>query len=160
FFFSYEGLRLRQPATQETTVPDAASRQDQTPSGIAIRPYLNAFPMPAANAVDVSPGMAAFNGSYSNPSCRDSSSILIDHAISSKLSIFGRYNNSPSQTNVRDPFGALSSTELLSASVQTIILGFSQVITPSSSNEVRANCSNQRVGSQYDLDNFGGAVPL
>ena len=27
FFFSYEGLRLRQPATQQTAVPDAASRE-------------------------------------------------------------------------------------------------------------------------------------
>ena len=27
FFFSYEGLRLRQPSTQETAVPDVASRQ-------------------------------------------------------------------------------------------------------------------------------------
>jgi len=160
FFFSYEGLRLRQPATQETAVPDAASRQDQTPSGMAIRPYLNAYPMPAANAVDVLPGIAPFNGSYSNPSSLNAYSIRIDHAFNSKLSIFGRYNNSPSQTNVRDPFGALSSTELLSASVQTITLGLSQVITPRSSNEVRANYSNQRVGSQYDLDNFGGAVPL
>jgi len=26
FFFSYEGLRLRQPVTQTTAVPDAASR--------------------------------------------------------------------------------------------------------------------------------------
>lgn len=30
FFFSYEGLRLRQPVTQDSLVPDAASRQDQT----------------------------------------------------------------------------------------------------------------------------------
>ena len=30
FLFSYEGLRLRQPATQESIVPDAASRQVQT----------------------------------------------------------------------------------------------------------------------------------
>jgi Carboxypeptidase regulatory-like domain len=63
FFFSYEGLRLRQPVTQETVVPDAASRQDQTAGGIAIRPYLNAYPMPLANAVDVGPGLAPFNGS-------------------------------------------------------------------------------------------------
>ncbi|HXJ86144.1 MAG TPA: carboxypeptidase regulatory-like domain-containing protein, partial [Candidatus Binatia bacterium] len=40
FFFSYEGLRLRQPATQESIVPDAASRQVETPAGISIRPYL------------------------------------------------------------------------------------------------------------------------
>ena len=42
FFFSYEGLRLRQPSTQQTVVPDAASRQ-QAPA--AMRPYLNAFPI-------------------------------------------------------------------------------------------------------------------
>ncbi len=35
FFFSYEGLRLRQPVTQETVVPDAASRQDKRQSGDA-----------------------------------------------------------------------------------------------------------------------------
>jgi hypothetical protein len=33
FFFSYEGLRLRQPATQQSVVPDAATRQ-AAPSGI------------------------------------------------------------------------------------------------------------------------------
>jgi len=31
FFFSYEGLRLHQPATQETVVPDNASRQQAPP---------------------------------------------------------------------------------------------------------------------------------
>src|SRR6202046_2891346 len=44
FFFSYEGMRLRQPATQETVVPDAASRQQAQASMPAIVPYLNAFP--------------------------------------------------------------------------------------------------------------------
>ena len=44
FFFSYEGLRLRQPATQESVVPDAASRQVQTPAtDQQFVPYLNAF---------------------------------------------------------------------------------------------------------------------
>src|SRR5262249_27037836 len=42
FFFSYEGLRLRQPSTQQSVVPDAAARQ-QAPA--ATRPYLNAFPI-------------------------------------------------------------------------------------------------------------------
>jgi Carboxypeptidase regulatory-like domain len=43
FFFSYEGLRLHQPSSQETFVPDAASRQQ---ASAAIRPYLNAYPVP------------------------------------------------------------------------------------------------------------------
>jgi len=155
FFFSYEGLRLRQPATQETVVPDAASRQ-QAPN--TMQPYLNAYPIP--NGPEVGQGLAEFNGSYSNPSSLDAYSIRVDHIITSKLSIFGRYNNSPSQTNVRKTFGNLSGTELLSTSVQTFTVGLNQVVATAISNEVRANYSNDRVGNQFKLDNFGGAVPL
>jgi len=155
FFFSYEGLRLRQPATQETVVPDTASRR-QAPA--TMQPYLNAYPIP--NGPELGSGTAQFNGSYSNPSSLDAYSIRIDHAINSKLSIFGRYNNSPSQTNVRNTFGNLSGTELLSTSVQTFTVGLNQIVTTAISNEFRANYSNDRVGSQFKLDNFGGAVPL
>src|SRR5436190_304453 len=87
FFFSYEGLRLRQPSTQQTAVPDAAARQ-QAP--LAIRPYLNAFPV--ANGPSVGTGLAQFNASYSNPSTLNATSIRLDHTINSKLSLFGRYN--------------------------------------------------------------------
>jgi hypothetical protein len=38
--FSYEGLRLRQPLTEETVVPDSTSRQ-QAPA--AMQPYLSAY---------------------------------------------------------------------------------------------------------------------
>jgi hypothetical protein len=53
FFFSYEGLRLRQPVTQTTAVPDAASRQ-QAPA--AMQPFLNAYPV--ANGAEVGTGLA------------------------------------------------------------------------------------------------------
>jgi hypothetical protein len=155
FFFSYEGLRLRQPATQETVAPDAASRQ-QAPT--TMQPYLNAYPVP--NGPELGSGTAQFNGSYSNPSSLDAYSIRVDHAINSKLSLFGRYNYSPSDSDVRGPFGALSSTELLSTSVHTFTVGLTESITPHISNEVRANYSNDRVSSRFRLDSFGGAVPL
>jgi len=155
FFFSYEGLRLRQPATQETAVPDSASRQ-QAPA--TMQPYLNAYSVP--NGPELGQGLAQFNGSYSNPSSLDAYSIRIDHAINSKLSLFGRYNYSPSQSSVRGPFGVLSTTELLSPSVQTFTVGLTYAITPRLSNELRANYSNDRVGLIYRVDNFGGAVPL
>ena len=155
FFFSYEGLRLRQPATQESVVPDLAARQ-QAPA--SIQPYLNAYPIP--NGPEVGPGLAQFNGSYSDPSSLDAYSIRVDHVINSRLSLFGRYNYSPSNTTVRNPFGALSSTELLSTSVQTFTVGLTCLITPRVSNELRANYSNDRVGLRYRLDGFGGAVPL
>ena len=155
FFFSYEGLRLRQPATQETVVPDMASRQAAPAS---MQPYLNAYPIP--NGAKLGSGTAQFNGSYSNPSSLNAYSIRVDHAINSNLSIFGRYNNSPSQTNVRNTFGVLSGTELLSTSVQTFTVGLNEIITAAISNEMRVNYSNDRVGSQFQLDNFGGPVPL
>ena len=93
FFFSYEGLRLHQPVTQTTAVPDAASRQ-QAPA--AMQPFLNAYPIPPPGAPEVGPGLAQFNASYSNPSSLDAYSIRVDHVISSKLTLFGRYNYSPS----------------------------------------------------------------
>ena len=50
--------------------------------------------------------------------------------------------------------------ESVSSSLQTLTLGLNQIITPRIANEVRANYSNDRVGTKYILDNFGGAVPL
>jgi len=159
FFFSYEGLRLRQPATQETVVPDIASRQ-QAPT--TMQPYLNAYPVP--NGPEVGPGLAQFNGSYSNPSSLDAYSIRVDHAINSKLNLFGRYNYSPSDFAQRGPYitteRVLSTSQSGSYSIQTFTLGVNHVLTPRISNEIRGNYSNDRVATKYIADNFGGAVPL
>jgi hypothetical protein len=159
FFSSYEGLRLRQPVTEETVVPDAASRQVQTAAGSAIRPYLDAYPI--ANGTELGSGLAQFNAGFSNPSSLDAYSIRVDQLISSHFSFFGRYDYSPSSSTQRGPSGAaLSTTESLSSSVQTLTFGVSRSITPGIANELRANYSNDRVGSRYALDHFGGAVPL
>jgi len=155
FFFSYEGLRLRQPATEETVVPDTASRQ-RAPT--AMQPYLNAFP--AANGAELGSGLAQFNAGFSNPSSLNAYSVRVDHIITSKLNLFGRYNYSPSSIDQRGPFGVLSTTESLSSSVQTVTIGFTQLIKPQISNEVRANYSNQRVSTKLAVDHFGGAVPI
>ena len=158
FFFSYEGLRLRQPFTQQSVVPDAASRQ-QAPAGM--RPFLNAFPV--ANGPASGPGLEQFNASYSNPSSLDAYSIRMDQAISSKLNLFGRYNYSPSSLDQRAaPFTtpALSTVDSISSTVHTFTLGLTETITSAISNEVRVNYSNQRVAAKFFVDNFGGAVPL
>jgi hypothetical protein len=119
FFFSYEGLRLRQPVTQETVVPDTASRRQ---ASATIQPYLNAYPV--ANGAELGGGLAQFNGSYSNPVSLDAYSIRIDQVISPKRTLFGRYNYSPSNTEQRGPTfqvgPVLSTTESASFSVQTL----------------------------------------
>ena len=159
FFFSYEGLRLRQPATQETAVPDNAARQEAPPS---MQPFLNAYPV--QNGAELGSNLAQYNASYSDPSSLNAYSIRIDQVINSKLTLFGRYNYSPSDLFQRGPYFSsepvLSMQELVSSSVHTFTLGFNQLITPRITNEVRANYSNDRVGTTYILDNFGGAVPL
>src|SRR6266704_525927 len=101
FFFSYEGLLWRQPATQQTVVPDDASRQQAQGTIPTILPYLNAYPV--ANGAAVGPGLALFDAGYSNPSSLDAYSVRVDQVINSKLRLFGRYNYSPSNIDQRGP---------------------------------------------------------
>ena len=157
FFFSYEGQRLRQPSSLQTVVPDRQSRQ-QAP--VAIRPYLNAFPLD--NGPALGSGLAQFNASFSNPSSLDAYSARIDAALSPRLHLFGRYNFSPSDFDQRGPFFSsgrvLSVTNSLSSSVHTGTIGLTQMLGPRVSNELRANYSNHRIGITYAIDDFGGAV--
>ena len=159
FFFSYEGLRLRQPSTQQTAVPDTASRQS---APATMRPYLNAYPI--ANGVALGSGLAQFNAGYSNPSSLDAYSIRSDHVFSPKLTLFARYNYSPSSLDLRGPFfssgNVLSTTNSVSSSIHTFTAGLTQLLSPTIGNEVRANYSNHRIIIRYALDDFGGAVPL
>jgi len=159
FFLSYEGLRLRQPSSQETLVPSNSSRQN-VPA--VMKPYLNAYPLPSRP--DSPDGTAPFNGSFSNPSTLNAYSIRVDHALNSKLTLFGRYNYSPSDFTQRAPNQGfepnLATTETISSTVHTFTIGLTQLITPRISNEVRANYSNDRLGTKFAMDSFGGAVPL
>ena len=157
FFFSYEGLRLRQPSTQQSAVPDAGSRQL---ASATIRPYLDVFPV--ANGATLGGGLAQFNASYSNPSTLNAYSIRLDHVVNSKLSVFGRYNFSPSDLDQRSPPLAgpvLSMRQSISSSIHTATVGVTQLLKPELSNEILANYSNHRVSGRLILDNFGGAAP-
>lgn len=93
--------------------------------------------MPLANAPDVGPGLAPFDGSYSDPSTLNAYSVRVDHTVNSNLSLFGRYNYSPSQTAVRNPYGALNTTESLSTSLQTLTVGLTGSISTRTSKPSR-----------------------
>jgi hypothetical protein len=156
FFLSYEGLRLRQPITAETVVPDTTSRQ-QAP--VAMQPYLNVFPVP--NGPELGNELAQFNASYSNPSSLDAYSLRIDHTINSKLALFGRYNYSPSQTSQRSYLlTVLNNVGTTQNALHTFTLGLTESVSQKISNEVRANYSNSSVSTSYTIDTFGGGVPL
>ena len=156
FFFSYEGLRLRLPQTELTTVPDVAARQEALP---AVQPFLNAYPLPTAGTPDdVAQGIGQFNKTFSNSSTLDAYSIRIDHRLTDKLSVFGRYNYSPSQI-VQRP-SALSVISTSDITIHTATVGATWVISPGMVNDARFNYSRTSAGGHNVLDNFGGAVPL
>jgi len=157
-FFSYEGLRLRLPQIALTNVPDLSARQSAVP---AMQPFLNAYPLP--NGPDnTATGVAQFNGSFSNPGTLDAYSLRIDHNVTSKLNVFGRYNYSPSELDQRRLSRAysLSTVSPTKITTQTATLGTTWSISSSAANDFRFNYSTTSASNSYRLDNFGGAVLL
>jgi hypothetical protein len=158
FFFSYEGLRLRLPQTLLSTVPDVTARQNALP---AMQPYLNVFPLP--NGLDdPATSTAPFDASFSNPGTLDAYSLRIDHRLTGKVTLFGRYNDSPSGIVQRAGGGNLALSQLFSTNIttQTATLGSTFLLSRSSTNDLRFNYSRTNASTNYSLDNFGGAVPL
>jgi hypothetical protein len=162
FFFSYEGLRLRQPQVANTAVPSLTTRS-QTAAGI--QPLIKALPLPTGvdltNPTTGQPtGWAQFAASYSDAIRLDATSIRIDHAVSNKLTFFGRYNHAPSSSLSRGS-GAISTNSLTStiATTKTLTLGSTLLITPTVINQLRANYSVATSDLDRTLDGFGGAIP-
>jgi carboxypeptidase family protein/TonB-dependent receptor-like protein len=162
FFFSYEGLRLQQPAGATTDqYPDTALRQT-APS--ALQPFLNAFPIPTGPEVldaNGNPtGLALFTAAYSNPSSLDAISIRVDHNVSRSMKIFGRYSDSPSSSAARRAGSNLANSANTQIDVKGVTLGATNAISPRMDNDFRFNYTRNNEIYSATLDNFGGAQPF
>jgi Carboxypeptidase regulatory-like domain/TonB dependent receptor len=156
FLFSYEGLRLRQPQTILTGVPDLAARNSAIP---AIQPFIDAFPVPNAGAADIGPGIAPFNASYSNPASVNAYSVRIDHVLTRNLKIFGRYNYSPSNLIQRGGAGTSANTVFtVESTTQTATLGATWAKSSQSVNEIHFNYSISGGQTAGHMDSFGGGT--
>jgi hypothetical protein len=171
FFFSYEGLRLRQPQVAITEVPSISARQI---APMALRPFLNAFPLP--NGPETQNGLAEFSASYSDPASLNATSLRVDIVRSERLALFSRYNYATSETTQRgrtivpgfsvqavvNPSIAQSLNNLSHARLdtETVTLGATFSLSSATINEVRANWSRARGATRFALDDFGGAVPV
>lgn len=156
FFFSYEGLRLRQPQTRTTDVPSLASRQ----SAIAqIQPFLNSFPLP--NGAVGTTGFAKFSASFSDPSTLNAISVRIDHNATDKLTFFGRINFAPSNSSQR-ALGTVGLNTLTVSTIDTATVtgGATWTPSPTYANDLRVNFSRLNLSSYSGLDNFGGGIPI
>jgi hypothetical protein len=156
FFGSYEGLRLRLPQTGVNDVPSIAARQSAPE---AIRPYLEAFPIP--NGPVASSGFATYSVRYSDPTTHDAGSLRTDYTINDRWTVFGRYNEAPSQTVQRGVFSTTLNTLVsTSLSFRTLTLGSTWTANPRTTVETRFNWSRAEGGSFYRNDDLGGAKVL
>ena len=161
FFFSYEGLRLRQPNALQTDVPSLALRQQ---ASAGIRSLLNLFPLPTgADYVDSKgqpTGLAPSFSSFSNPSTMNAPAIRIDHALSSHLQFFGRYDFAPSFGSARGANGAANTSTRFDSRTQTATFGLVAILHPTVTNDLRVNYSLSEGNRHYLMDDFGGAQLL
>src|SRR5262249_21726446 len=129
FFFSYEGLRLRLPQTATFTVPSNAARLLLPAS---VKPLVELFPV--TSNPDLGNGTARLTAGYSDPATLDAYSIRVDHAFGSRVTLFGRYSDTPSHTTQRTPAGPsqLTTTDY---HTRTLTMGLTQIISPLLSNE-------------------------
>jgi hypothetical protein len=157
FFFSYEGLRLRLPKTASTLVPSIALRES---APVAIRPFYDVFPLPDDPDEDEN-GFARSTASFSEPSSLDATSIRIDHNANERLTLFGRYNYSPSKSDERGgaaPNQALNSITRTTVKTHTLTLGATSIFSSSVSNEFRFNWSKNEGSGTFLFDDLGGAI--
>lgn len=153
-FVSYEGARLRQPNTALRSVPSEFAR---TTVSSQIAPFIDAYPQPDNRAATPGVYTGRFTGSFSNPATLDAGSVRIDHEFNGRFSLFGRYNEAPSQTAQRTQ--ALSEVDTIDVGTRTVTLGSTMTLSSRISNSLRGNYSVQNSSLAASLDSFGGGNP-
>lgn len=176
FFGSYEGLRLIQPqAAAIQYVPDTGLRQN-APS--ALQPILNAFPVQNGQEIQIActegatstypcpvgtpagtlvpSGLAEFVAPYSLPSQIDSTSVRLDHTVSSNLSLFFRFGDTPSSLASR----VLSSLLTTHNDTQSYTLGADSQFSTQFNDAFRLGYTASKARVSATLDTYGGANPI
>lgn len=139
FFGAYEQLRLRQPLVWRSPVPAASIR-----TGLPdfAKPVVGLFP--AANGPAITSEVSEWIGRSDRPSRADVASLRLDHALSPRVSAFGRYNQSPSWNEFGD-----SQINRLSLRSRMAAAGFTGIVTPTVMWEFRAGYSISKLQSAW-----------
>jgi hypothetical protein len=154
FFFSYEGLRLVSPqAATPVEVPDDSIRQA---APAPLQPLLNAFPIADDGEDGNDDGFGYYLQSVSYPSALNNTSVRLDHSFGEKLSIFGRYADTPS-----DATSYLAAIrQSTSEGTRTATLGATATFSPRQSNDLRFNFTETTGSFLAQSTNLGGATPF
>jgi hypothetical protein len=156
YFLSYEGARLRVPKAQAIQVPSEWARSVAAPPTLA--PFLAAYPQPDDRTIMPNVYTSRFTGVWSDSATLNAGSLRLDQTFSSRLSIFGRYNDAPSDLTNR--FFSLSTLSPMTVNTKTFTAGADAILTDRLSDTFRGNYSILYASNTSSLDSFGGAVPL
>lgn len=157
FFGNYEGLRLRQPVTSSIyNVPSLAARAS---ASAAVKPILEAFPLPTGPALATDPNTATYVATFSNVSKVDAFAIRLDHKLNSNWTLFGRFSDSPSNRTARGQSNTVPNIITRTpVDTQTYTVGATAVLGPRIVNDFRINYSRAEQSYRDKIDDFGGAT--
>lgn len=152
FFLSYEGLNVEQPSAPEVAfVPRLALQGD---AALHLQPIFNLFPQgdyslnyPSADSTGLAPYPG---GATSYPGIVNATSVRLDHALSSRISGFFRYGETPSSSQA----GNLSSLTRVHVDTRTFTLGVTAQLASRVSNDFRAGYADSRSSLTTSLDNY------
>jgi hypothetical protein len=147
FFLAYERLSLRGPYVWQQAVPTLESRQAAPDY---MQPALALFPAP--NGAFLGVGTAEWSGRNIRPSDLNSGDARIDQAVTSRITLFGRYNDAPSSSE----YGS-TQVNRLDLRFQSLTLGLNARPSGRFTVDFRANESQVRVDSTWS--EAGGAPP-
>jgi hypothetical protein len=148
FFLSYEGIWLNQPYVYKVPVPSTDTRLAVSP---AERAVLNLFPQP--NQGSLGQGAALWTGQINRPAGLTSGSARIDQAVTPRVTLFGRYSDSPSHND----FG-MPQVNHLDLRAQSLTLGLNARPTARTVLDVRVNESQSSADSIW-TDTTGSNAP-
>jgi len=134
FFLSYQHMALVQPFVWQQPVPSLEARQNAADWA---QPLLALFPPPTSSlstSLLMTQDVGEWVGRTVRPAGLDAGGARIDQAITSRISFFGRYNDSPSNNQ----FGTLT-TNVLDLHSRSLTLGLNARPTANLALDMRAN---------------------
>jgi hypothetical protein len=140
FFLSYEQVWLNQPYVWDQPVPSLDTRQLVA---VIVRPLVSLFPTPNG-AILGNSGFANWTGQINRPAGLIAGSARIDQAITPRLTLFGRYSDSPSHNDFGTP--EVNHLDLRS---QGLTVGVNARLTARSVLDFRANESQSSASSVW-----------
>src|ERR1017187_2475475 len=148
FFLSYEGIWLNQPYVYKVPVPSTEVRLAVSPAEQAV---LNLFPQPNHGLIATNTG--EWTGQVNRPAGLTSGSARIDQAVTPRVTLFGRYSDSPSHNDFGEP-----QVNHLDLRAQSLTLGLNARPTARTVLDVRVNESQSSADSIW-TDTTGSNAP-